>query len=137
MRIYTANNPQPVNSVQRKPIEHYIPPFKFKGFTRFSESVKWYPRRSFEITGGYATTSFAGSSDLGLAIFKSNIFEQGINATTCASAFIPAGDNKSLIDLENPLGGTSFSPYDWLTIVILNSSGHRDLVVQLYANEIN
>lgn len=137
MKIYPSNNPEPVNSVQRKPNNIMIPPFTFKGFTKFTESQKWYPRNYCEIVGGYVTAGFAGPLDLGVVLFKKNIFEQGAYATIVASAIIPARDTKSNFTLANPLGGTSFSPYDWMTVVLLNASGHREITVQMYADQAN
>lgn len=135
MKIYPSNNLQPVNSVARQPTELIIPPFNYIGPMNayLSISDRWYGPTNFQIIGGYVTAS-SGVSALDLYIYKNNIFQSGV---TVGTATLAGSDTKALFTMEDPLNGTTFSPYDWITIGTAGASGHDGLVVQLTAIRIN
>ena len=141
MRIYRSDQPQPVNSAARKPEPIVIPPFYFRGSLQASTSGKWYPPFSMRLTGGYITTSTAGSTSVTFTALKNNIFETTGSfypPATAATAVLAASDKKSIFSLASHIGGAIiFTQYDWITINANASSGHVNATVQLYGERIN
>lgn len=134
MKIYPSDNLQPINSVARQRKQIIVPPFNLTGPNQPSVSDKWYPNTNCEVVGAFVTAKTTGMIDAGFAILKNNIFEQNL---VVASVTLGPTDTKAIFTLANPLGGLTFSKYDWVTVASFSASGHNGIVVQLFAEEIN
>ena len=60
----------------------------------------------------------------------------GVGKTT-TSVNLAASDTKEVFELANPLGGLTFSKYDWITVASFAASGHSGIVIQIFAEQIN
>ena len=134
MKIYPSDNLQPVNSVARKRKRVEVPPFNLVGPNQPGVSDLWEPTVNCEVIGGFVLARTTGISEAGFAVLKNNIFEQNI---IVASTILAPNDTKSLLTLANPLGGLTFSKYDWITVASFSDSGHAGITVQLIVEEIN
>jgi hypothetical protein len=134
MKIYPSDNMQAVNSVARKRKQIVVPPFNLIGPNQATVSDKWYPNTNSEVVGAFVTTKTTGIIDAGFAILKNNIFEQNV---VVASVTLSPTDTKAIFTLANPLGGLTFSKYDWITTASFLASGHSGIVIQLFMEEIN
>ena len=131
MKFYVADQNVSVNSSAREPELVDVPVFYFKGSLKAGMSGKWYPQENITVIAGYATSMEFGLGTAGLAVLKNNVFEQNIPVAT---VILQPNDKKEILTLVDPLsGGVDLTPYDYLTVASVASSGHKDVTVSIMA----
>jgi len=137
MRFVQNTDPNIIVASERpKPVQ--IPVFDLPGAVFHTTSPPWHPPYPIVLKTWYVVSSTVGTSLLTIAVLKGdNLFD--VDGDFAGAIDLAATQRVNTGPVVMPNGTISYpviTPDNWIKVAFSGSSGHSDLVVQIYGQAV-